>query len=74
MPEEKVHTTRYYGFYANHTSLNITNQPKLYKFEDSKKMKSKLNWRDKLIQSYKYDPLLCHCGTTMLIIPDLCFS
>ncbi len=73
IPEEKVHTTRYYGFYANHTSLNITNQPKLYKFEDIKKMKSKLNWRDKLIQSYKYDPLLCHCGATMVIIPDLCF-
>ena len=37
-------------------------------------MKSKPNWRDKLIQSYKYDPLLCHCGATMIIIPDLCFS
>lgn len=36
-------------------------------------MKSKLNWRDKLIKSYKYDPLLCHCEATMVIICDLCF-
>lgn len=28
IPEEKVHTTRYYEFYANHSSLDIPNQPR----------------------------------------------
>lgn len=73
IPEENVHTTRYYGFYANHSSLDILHQPKLYKFDEIKKMNSNLKWRDRLIQSYKYDPLLCHCGAIMEIVPDLCY-
>ena len=73
IPEKSVHTTRYYGFYANHSSLDTLHQPKLFKWEEISKMKSSLNWRSRLIQSYKYDPLLCHCGATMVIVPDLCF-
>lgn len=73
IPEERVHTTRYYGFYANHSSLDVYHQPKLYKMTEIKKMKSNLRWRDRLLASYKYDPLLCHCGATMIIVPDLCF-
>ena len=73
IPNEAVHTTRYYGFYANHSSLDIMHQPKLYKWNEIKKMKSNQNWRLRLISSYKYDPLLCHCGATMVIVPDLCF-
>ncbi len=73
IPEQRVHTTRYYGFYANHSSLNIKDQPKLYKTYEINKMKSNLDWRQRLLSSYKYDPLLCHCGATMEIVPDLCF-
>ena len=73
IPEKSVHTTRYYGFYANHSSLDTVHQPKLFKWEEISKMKSNLDWRLRLIQSYKYDPLLCHCGATMVIVPDLCF-
>ena len=73
IPKEKVHTTRYYGFYANHSSLDTTHLPKLYKLDEINKMKTTLKWRDKLIASYKYDPLLCHCGAVMNIVPDLCY-
>ena len=73
IPEEKVHTTRYYGFYANHSSLDIKNQPKLYKAEEIKLMKNNQSWRKRLLASYKYDPLLCHCGATMEIVPELCY-
>ena len=73
IPEEKVHTTRYYGFYANHSSLDIRHQPKLYKSDEIKTMEKILSWRDRLIASYKYDPLLCHCGATMIIVPDQCY-
>ena len=73
IPKERVHTTRYYGFYANHSSLDTKNQPRLYKSEEIYKMKKNIKWRDKLIASYKYDPLLCQCGAVMEIIPDLCY-
>lgn len=73
IPEEKVHTTRYYGFYANHSSLDISNQPRLYTYKEIKIIRSKLKWRDRIITSYKYAPLLCHCGGQMEIVPDLCF-
>jgi hypothetical protein len=73
IPEEKVHTTRYYGFYANHSSLDIKHQPKLYKISEINEMKSNQSWRQRLISSYKYDPLLCYCGATMVIVPDQCF-
>ena len=73
IPEEKVHTTRYYGFYANHSSLDIKHQPKLYKISEINEMKSSQSWRQRLISSYKYDPLLCYCGATMVIVPDQCF-
>lgn len=73
IPQERVHITRYYGFYANHSSLDIRHQPKLFKMVEIKEMNKKLSWRERLLSSYKYDPLLCHCGATMVIVPDLCF-
>ena len=30
IPEENVHTTRYYGSYANHTNLDTKRKPKLF--------------------------------------------
>ena len=73
IPEENVHTTRYYGFYANHTNLDTKRKPKLFKLVEIKEMNKNLYWRNRLISSYKYDPLLCHCGATMVIVPDLCY-
>jgi hypothetical protein len=73
IPNKAVHTTRYYGFYANHSSLDIMHQPKLFKWKEIAKMKSNLNWRVRLISSYNYDPLLCHSGATLEIVPDLCY-
>lgn len=73
IPQERVHTTRYYGFYANHSSLDVKHQPKLFKMVEINELKKKLSWRERLLSSYKYDPLLCHCGATMVIVPDLCF-
>ncbi len=73
IPEENVHTTRYYGFYANHSSLDTFHQPKLFKITEINQMKNNLNWRLRLIQSYKYDPLLCYCGATMVLVPENCY-
>lgn len=73
IPEERVHTTRYYGFYANHSSLEINNLPKLYREYELVKMKRNESWRDRLTASYKYDPLLCCCGSIMKIVPDQCY-
>lgn len=73
IPEESVHTTRYYGFYANHSSLDTKHQYKLFKLTEINEMNKLLNWRFRLLSSYKYDPLICHCGTTMVFVPDQCF-
>ena len=73
IPEESVHTTRYYGFYANHSSLDTLHQPKLFKWNEIKKMKSNLNWRLRLLNSYKYDPLICFCGATMVLVFGNCY-
>lgn len=62
IPNEAVHTTRYYGFYANHTSVTTSNFNKLYKADEINKMKKNTQWRIKLKASYDYDPLLCECG------------
>lgn len=73
IPLDNVHTTRYYGFYANHSSLDISNQYKLFSYFDLYKIKSNLNWRTRLISSYNYDPLICSCGATMRIVPSHCY-
>jgi len=73
IPDMFIHTTRYYGFYANHTDIDISEEPALYSYNEIKKMSSNQNWRKRLLASYKYDPIICHCGHTMIIINDLCY-
>lgn len=73
IPEKSVHTTRYYGFYANHSTLDTLHQPKLFKLSEINEMKLNQSWRNRLISSYKYDPILCHCGTVMIIVSDQCY-
>lgn len=69
IPEDTVHTTRYYGFYSRISSHDLSNTQKLFAYTEVKVMKSNLFWRERLLQSYKYDPLICHCGTTMVLCP-----
>ena len=73
IPESKVHTTRYYGFYANHSSIDISNKVKLFSPLEIYKMKNDNKWRNKLLLTYKYDPILCHCGTQMTLNKELSF-
>lgn len=73
IPLDNIHLTRYYGFYANHSSLDISNQYKLFSFYDLHKVKSNLNWRTRLLSSYHYDPLICSCGAIMKIVPSHCY-
>ena len=56
IPLDNIHLTRYYGFYANHSSLDISNQHMLFSYYDLHRIKSNLNWRKRLLSSYHYDP------------------
>ncbi|MBQ7276206.1 MAG: transposase [Bacilli bacterium] len=73
IPETSVHTTRYYGFYANKCKIEIIKKDKLYNTFEINKMKNDLEWRSKIISTYSYDPLMCKCGTIMTIVYDLCY-
>ena len=73
IPESKVHTTRYYGFYANHSSIDISNKVKLFSPLEIYEMKNDNKWRNKLLLTYKYDPILCHCGIQMTLNKELSF-
>lgn len=67
IPNKSVHTTRYYGFYANHSAKDLSKERKLYSQSELNTMKSNLSWRTRLLNSYKYDPLLCECGHYMVL-------
>ena len=70
---ESVHTTRYYGFYANHSITKTSNFIKLYTKHEIDNMKKNLSWRDRLLSSYHYDILLCECGSIMLLNKNLSY-
>lgn len=65
IPNKGVHTSRYYGFYANKSKIDISKLDKVYLYKELNDMKQNLKWQVRLLASYKYDPLLCHCGTKM---------
>lgn len=67
IPNESVHNTRYYGFYANKCKINKNDEKKLYNSYEINKMNQDLDWRSKLISTYHYDPLMCKCGAIMKI-------
>jgi len=67
IPNKSVHTTRYYGFYANRSNINLSKERKLFSQNELKTMKDNLSWRIRLLNSYKYDPLLCECGHYMVL-------
>lgn len=57
IPNKSVHTTRYYGFYANRSNINLSKERKLFSQNELKTMKDNLSWRIRLLNSYKYDSL-----------------
>jgi len=73
IPDKGFHTVRYYGFYANKSMKTLPNHLKLYSASDLKKLTNQLFWRINLILTYKYDPLLCECGSIMKVNFDLSY-
>ena len=73
IPDKGFHTVRYYGFYANKSKKSIPSFLKLYSSSDVLKITNRLSWRINLILTYKYDPLLCDCGSIMKPNLDLSY-
>lgn len=73
IPDSKTHVLRYYGFYANRSSRRTKNIKKLFKISFLNNLKTNLKWRIMIIQTYKYDPLLCSCGGVMTLNTDFSF-
>ncbi len=67
IPDKGFHTVRYYGFYANKSNKSLPVFLKLHSPSDVKKLSNRLFWRINLILTYKYDPLLCECGSIMKV-------
>lgn len=65
IPDKHFHTIRRYGFYANRSRHKQSPYRKLYSRHKLNKMKRLLDWRQNLRYIYKYDPLLCICGSIM---------
>jgi hypothetical protein len=73
IPDKGFHTVRYYGFYANKSKKKFPAYLKLYTKQEIKKLHNRLFWRISLLLTYKYDPLLCICGSTMKVNRDLSY-
>ena len=65
IPDKGFQLIRYYGFYSNKSNLKNYITKKIFKKPDSSKIKSLQNWRKRLINTFHYDPILCHCGYLM---------
>lgn len=70
--DKGFHQVRYYGFYAN-KSNRIQGKPKLLLSSSIQHLKSKLKWRIMLLNAFKYDCLLCSCGSKMVLNLDLSY-
>jgi len=73
IPDKGFHTVRYYGFYANKSKKSFPRHLKLYSTSDISKLTNQLFWRISIILTYKYDPLLCECGSKMVVNFDLSY-
>ena len=65
IPDKGFHTVRYYGFYGNKSKKKFPHYLKLYTKTEINTLHNRLFWRISLILTYKYDPLLCECGSVM---------
>lgn len=66
IPDNKTHVLRYYGFYANRTN-RIKKLSKLFNYKNLKHQKSQLKWRIMIKRTYKFDPILCNCGSLLKV-------
>lgn len=73
IPDKGFNLIRYYGFYANRTNKSFGEEKRLYRKSYISLMKSKLYWIRLLFNTYNYNPLLCVCGTTMVINYNLSY-
>ena len=70
--DEGFHQIRYYGFYAN-KSARANSFTKLVSKSSIDYLKSRLKWRIMLLDTFKFDPLLCSCGAKMVLNIKLSF-
>lgn len=68
IPNRNFKMIRYYGIYAakNHKYQSYIN--KMFKLSEIRELKAKKDWRNMLISTFKFDPLVCDlCGHMMKI-------
>ena len=61
IPEHQFKMIRYYGVYSSKGRKLIPN----YKKKKSLKSLFPLKWKNLILQTFKFEPLLCPCGATM---------
>lgn len=61
---------RYYGFYSNKFKDKITDK-QLFSDKELKRMLNDTIWVNGLKKAFGYDPLLCKCGTQMILNLEL---
>lgn len=62
----RFHQLRYYGFYANR-SLRSAHKVKMVSAISIHIAQSRLKWRILLLKTFKFDPLICYCGSKMVL-------
>lgn len=70
IPDKHFHLIRYYGFYANHTSIDTSYHLSLYDKSSLTSSKRNFKWERMLLSTYKFSPLICSCGYHM----NICFK
>ena len=61
---------RYYGFYSNKFKDKVKDKP-LFSDKELKRMLNDTIWVNGLKKAFGYDPLLCKCGTQMILNLEL---
>lgn len=73
IPDNKTHVLRYYGFYANRASKRLKLEHKLVRVNVIRVLRRNLNWRKMIVSTFKYNPLMCHCGGIMTLNIELSY-
>ena len=73
IPDKGFHTIRYCGFYSNRTTKRSSKYESLYTKNEIVKLTNDNHWQKHMINTYHFDPLLCHCGTRMILDITLSF-
>jgi len=70
IPDKHFHLIRYYGFYANHSSIDTSTHLSLYDKSYLTSMRKNFKWERMLLAVYKFSPLICSCGYHMKVNLD----